>query len=467
MTNRSGFNHSLAALSVLVLAAMPASAGAQTADSKTDIPGDDSGAKAMHGGILPLQKFGGALTERGFLLGDWGGLRTDLAKKGIRFRGSLTPLLQSIEDGGIDETSGFSQSGDIWLALDFHRMGLIRGGLLVARAEFDTGRNINNKTGTLFAPSYNTIVPVSGEVGRDVFALTSLYYTQFLGERFGVWFGRTDTHHNANLNEFTGLSPRVGKTQFQNLALTAIPVMPVSQPYVTALGAGVFARPTDNLELAALVIDSRESSLTSGFDDFGRDWNSFITAAYRHRIGDLPGRQLIGYSYSWNGDYTTLDQSQLLNLVRGTPLQSEEETWALIYSGFQYIQVFGGDTSKPINLKDGRADLRGWGIFLLAGLADKDTNPIQWSLAAGIGGRGLMESRPNDEYGIGYFVAEIKSGVVADIIGLKNTEQGMEVYYDFEVVPSFHVTTDLQVIDPGVAAADTAVILGLRANITF
>ena len=32
---------------------------------------------------------------------------------------------------------------------------------------------------------------------------------------------------------------------------------------------------------------------------------------------------------------------------------------------------------------------------------------------------------------------------------------------------SFHVTTDIQIVDPGLASADTAVILGLRANLTF
>ena len=464
----NGLPKRLSALGLgLALFVAPVIAFGQTTDTKSGEDTQNNGTRAMHGGILPLDTFGGDLSERRYLLGDWGGVRTDLAEKGIRFRGSLTPLFQSVTDGGTDETSAFGQSGDIWSAIDFHRMGLIPGGLLVARAEFDAGRTINGKSGTIMAPSYSALMPVSGENGRDVFSLTNFYYTQFLGEKFGVWFGRTDTHHNANLNEFAGLNPRVGKTQFLNLGLTAIAVMPVSQPYVTSFGAGFFARPTDNWELVGMVMDSRESSLTDGFSDFGRDWNAFGAVAYRHRIGNLPGRQMVGYSYSWNGDYTTLDKSQLSNIVRGTPLRTEDTTWAAIYSGYQYIQVFDGDTSKPINLKDGRADHRGWGVFLMAGLADEDTNPVQWSIAGGIGGRGLFASRPNDEFGIGYFVLELKSGVVADIIGLKSAEQGVEIFYDFEVVPSVHITPDIQIVDPGIAAADTAVILGLRVNLTF
>ncbi len=459
---------SLTAVTVIALAGVSGQVNAKESnDASAENSNDDSPTKAMHGGILPLDTFGGDLAKRRYLLGDWGGARTDLAEKGVRFRGSLTLLPQAITDGGTDETSAFDVSGDFWSALDLDRMGLIKGGLLVARAEFDTGRTINNKSGTIMAPNFNALFPVSGEAGRDVFSLTNLYYTQFLGEKFGVWFGRTDTFHNANLNEFAGLNPRVGKTQFLNLALTGIPVMPVTQPYVSSMGAGFFARPTNNWELAGMVMDSRESSLTDGLSDFGRDWNAFATVAHRHRIGGLPGRNMVAFSYSWNGDYTTLDGRQLSNIVSGTPLGKKDDTWALIYSGFQYIQVFDGDTSKPINLKDGRMDHRGWGVFVMAGLADKDTNPVEGSIAAGIGARGLFPGRPNDEFGIGYFYVDLKSDVVANVIGLKSAEQGVEVFYQFEVVPSVHVTPDLQIIDPGLAASDTAVVAGLRANFTF
>ena len=75
-----------------------------------------------------------------------------------------------------------------------------------------------------------------------------------------------------------------------------------------------------------MVMDSRESSQRLGLDDFGKDWNAFASAQYQHRLGGLPGGQMVGVSYSWNGDYTTLDEGQLPNLLRGAPLQSEEET---------------------------------------------------------------------------------------------------------------------------------------------
>lgn len=451
----------------LALFVLPTLAFSQDADSESGEESQHSNIKELHSGIIPIRDFGGDLSSRGFLLGDWGGLRTDLANKGIRFKSSLTPNLQSVTSGGLKDDTAFGASGDFWTALDFDRMGVIRGGLLVMRVEYDVGNSIVKNTGALMSPSYNAIIPVSSELDRDTLTITNLYYTQFFGKQFGAWFGRTDNHHNVNLGEFAGLNPNVGKTQFQNLGIVAPPVMPISQPYVTSLSAGIFAQPTKNLSFTAMIMDSRESSQTSGFDDFGKDWNSFFAARLQHSLGGLPGGQLLGYSYSWNGDYTTLESSQIKNLVTGTPLQSESDSWAVIYSGWQYIQVFDGDTSKPINMRDGRADHRGWGVFLIAGLADEDTNPIQGSLSVGIGGRGLLPSRSNDSFGIGYYILDLNDGTVANVVGLKSEEQGIEIYYEAEIAPWLHVTPDLQIVDPGLSASDTAVIFGLRVNMNF
>ena len=45
--------------------------------------------------------------------------------------------------------------------------------------------------------------------------------------------------------------------------------------------------------------------------------------------------------------------------------------------------------------------------------------------------------------------------------------QGAEFYYNAAVTPWFHLTGDLQVIQPGMIANDTAVVAGLRANLRF
>ena len=43
--------------------------------------------------------------------------------------------------------------------------------------------------------------------------------------------------------------------------------------------------------------------------------------------------------------------------------------------------------------------------------------------------------------------------------------QGGEVYYNAQITPWFHLTADLQVVEPAVQAEDTALVLGLRGKI--
>ena len=106
--------------SLVVLFAMPSLARGQDTGTATD---EDAvpNTKELHRGIIPLRDYSGDLGERSNLLGDWGGLRRDLAEKGILFRGWLTPLLQSVADGGASTDTEFGASMDFWAAVDFDR----------------------------------------------------------------------------------------------------------------------------------------------------------------------------------------------------------------------------------------------------------------------------------------------------------------------------------------------------------
>ena len=448
---------------VVILWAVPSVAFGQ-AESSGAKDVQKPSASTMPAGLLPLKDY-----ASGFLTGDWGGERSRIAKRGITFEGKFTPIFQSVTDGGADSGSGTDLSGDLWVNIDFHRMGAIPGGLLTLRVEGNIRDSIlDGNAGTLLPPSHNAILPVATEIDGDIIALSDLYYTQFLGPHFGVFLGRFDTHHNAGFSDFTGLGRDAGNTQFMNLGLTTIPSMVITEPYVTPFGAGVVVRPNDDILFTAMVMDKQEGSTRLGLDEIGEEgWNAFFAASVQYRLSGLPGGQLLGYSYTWDSSFVTLDSSQLINLIRGTPLDDKSTTWTVIYSLWQYVQVFEGDTTRPVNLNDNRPDHRGWGIFFQAGVGDEDTNPVQWSVAGGVGGRGIFSSRPNDTFGLGAFHVDLKSDVVANLIGLDTAEDGIELFYNFQVTPWFHITPDLQIVDPGISANDTAVILGLRANVNF
>jgi len=55
-----------------------------------------------------------------------------------------------------------------------------------------------------------------------------------------------------------------------------------------------------------------------------------------------------------------------------------------------------------------------------------------------------------------------------DRVGVDLTDLwGVELYYNYEVTPWFHVTTDLQYVQNHIADDDPAFILGLRGVLEF
>lgn len=423
---------------------------------------------ARPAGILPLLDYGGDLRSRSAVTGDWGGARSSLAEKGISTELSFSTVLQGVASGGADEEARIGTSMDLWAHIDFMRMGLIPGGLLTLRVEGDFGSSVLAQAGTLTAVNYSALIPI-GTLADDTVSLSNLYYTQFLSEQFGVFAGRFDTFHDGFLMEFAGAGPRAGDKGFVNANLVGPQMAAITTPYVTAFGGGVLFKPNDHFAFSAMVLDKAESSLTAGLDQLGdQGWNAVIGGMTQYRLGELPGGAQLAGSFVWNGDFTDIGGGQLLNIRAGEGLEQESKSWAVFGNVWQYVQVFGDTSERPMNLHDGRPDLRGWGFFLMWGVADEDTNPFNWSLAGGVGGRGLIPGREEDVFGIGYFYNDLQQGGVVDPTqDLRSAEQGFEIFYEAQVTGWLHVTSDLQVVRPAFGDNDTAVVLGLRALVDF
>ncbi len=450
----------------------PGAAWSQTGDERPAQRGAlGTGAIHQHAGpagILPLLDYGGDLRSRSVVTGDWGGARSSLAEKGISAELSFSTVLQGVASGGADEEARIGTSMDLWAHIDFMRMGLIPGGLLTLRAEGDFGSSVLGQAGTLTPVNYSAIMPI-GTLADDTATLSNLYYTQFLGEQFGVFAGRFDTFHDGNVLEFAGAGPRAGERGFLNANLVAPQMVAITTPYVTAFGGGVLLKPNDHFAFGATVLDKAESSRTDGLDDLGdKGWNALIGSRTQYRLGELPGGAQLGGSFVWSGDFTDIGGGQLNNIIAGAGLDQESKSWAIFGNVWQYVQIFEDTSERPMNHHDGRPDLRGWGFFLMWGVADEDTNPFKWSLAGGVGGRGLIPGREEDVFGIGYFYNGLQQGGVVDRTqDLRSAEQGFEIFYEAQVTGWLHVTPDLQVVRPAFGDNDTAVVLGLRVLVDF
>ena len=104
-------------------------------------------------------------------------------------------------------------------------------------------------------------------------------------------------------------------------------------------------------------------------------------------------------------------------------------------------------------------------------LADGNHSPVRWSFNVAIQGQGLVHGRELDTMGVGYFYDELSSDCKQLVSTLPTVDledvQGVELYYNAEITPWFHLTGDLQIIDNENVRDDPAIILGLRANIAL
>ena len=137
----------------------------------------------------------------------------------------------------------------------------------------------------------------------------------------------------------------------------------------------------------------------------------------------------------------------------------EDDNWSLYYNFSQYIHVESDDPTQ------------GWGIFGRIGFADKNTSPIERFYNFGFGGKGIIPGRDDDTFGAGFYYAddtEKMSPIYSNLSELDLGDgYGFEFFYNVQVTPWFHLTPDIQVVEPANGDLDTVVVVGLRSKIEF
>lgn len=393
--------------------------------------------------LFPIPTLGGDPWTRDVMTGDWGGARQRLADNGIQLDVTLHQYYQSVVDGGRDIDSwGDNGSLDYRIKLDTGKAGWWPGGFIELHAETYYGTSANRNTGSIIPT--NTDFVLSAPDGEGTY-LSHVVVMQFLSESFGIYLGKLDT----TVGDMNAFAHGSGDEKFQSLAFSFNPVTLLSAPYST-LGAGFVWLPAEGVTVTGTVYDLEGDISTSGFDtafDGGTGYNAEVQ--FTTNFFGQPGHQLVGASWA-NGDFTALSDPRLI--LPRLMARTEDSTWNVYYNFDQYL-CHDKETG------------RGWGIFGRVGIADEDTNPIPLFVSAGVGGTGLFASRPQDRFGIGYYYLETSDQLPGLL--LEDSEQGVELFYDFAVTPWFRVAANLQVIEPALKTADTATVFGLRSTVTF
>ena len=123
----------------------------------------------------PLPSFGGPLCTRPTLTGNWGGLRTRLAERGITWDLYSTNFFNDVANGGNQESFQYRGRMDYLLNVDGQKAGLWQGSFINLHAESIYGQSINRYTGTIMPVSIAQLVPVPNGY---VTALTGVKFTR-------------------------------------------------------------------------------------------------------------------------------------------------------------------------------------------------------------------------------------------------------------------------------------------------
>ena len=393
--------------------------------------------------------------NRSRLTGDWGGERSKLIENGITVEIDSLQSFQGVVDGGVESKWKYGGSVDYEFNFDFEKMGLWPGAFVDVRVEHQFGEFVNSNTGAILAANADGLFPLPDY--REV-TVSKVVFTQFLSEGFGIFFGKIDTLDGDN-NHFAGSR---GRENFMNSNFVFNPVTLRTTPY-SSLGAGavfvfpdVYAEDPAILSFAALGSDGQPN--TAGWDeDFENGTTYSIEFFHPTSFFEQSGKQTYGATYS-NKDYTALDQDSRLILRTllglGTP-KKDEGSWSFYYNFHQYLVTESQDQTQ------------GWGLFGRFGIADDESSPIEDFYSIGFGGKGIVEGRDQDKWGVGYFTMGLSDELPSAVVTRFGDSQGFEFFYDVEVTPSVHITPDLQIIDPSRKNLDSAVVLGARARILF
>jgi len=124
---------------------------------------------------------------------------------------------------------------------------------------------------------------------------------------------------------------------------------------------------------------------------------------------------------------------------------------------YRFDQVLYEDAEDPT---------RNWTLNGDLGLTDGNPNPIRWFANLSLVANSPIRGREYDTVGIGYYHLGVSNLPILTIHGV-GAEDCVELFYNAAVTPWFHVTPDLQILDPAQHHTAPPLLVGIRARLSF
>jgi len=432
-------------------------------------------------GILHIPNYTGDIWQRGRPAGDLGGARTKLAQHGHPVVGvDWTNTFQSVVERRPRRGHRARVPSDYNLALDLMRMGLVPGGLIRMRGESRYGDSVNGDTGQLLPASTDQFFPLAGELDEGIpFYLTTLSYTQFFSESFGLVVGKFDTLDGDGQRVRRGAR----QSQFMNLNFVLGSPSPIIHRAVRDTrwtGLIVEAGDTQLLLSTSLFTTSDRAlrhsrlrrSATTGLTWIGTPRSSTTSATLpggvhpqrglclRQRLRHRVGRR--------NSSSSPARHRRRVHAAR-------HGRWAAYLSAWQYVlsEEHAGAAANTRSTPRGTAGPDPQGSrACFTRLAPSPTRTAnRWpSSRQALGSAGAVPSRPRQRTctawrGTSTTTSRPRSPELARHRG--GPRAGRRGLLQLAITPAAALTFDVQVLEPLATRYDPAVLLGMRLRLQF
>ena len=401
----------------------------------------------------------GDFGHRTQLSGDWGGLRTDLARHGFFFDLYSTSAYQDVASGGLKTGNASIQNTQLSINVGTGRAGLWSGGMFHITLESRYGSSSPQETFTVGStvPQYTGLAFPGPFFVHNVLP-TEYFLLQSLTPKFAVILGKANVLTHADQTLFGNSY----KYDFANLNFNKNP-MALNFYNTSSLAAIGIWTPSQRVTVSAGVYDPNSQANNLSTKAFDRV-NIYGITIFSYKIGGLPGQSWAQYNWTNKpkvdltspfGQLSPSQVPQAVGILLGTPssqalpINYKGTSWVTIGNFTQYL--FVKDHPGAIAEKFGSGQpLRGIGLFGRIGYAPEETNPITRDASVALFANGLSDHRPNDSFGLGIYHNGISQPLKTDFARLTaatatvKNENGLEVFYDFAITPAIRLIPSYQ-----------------------
>jgi porin len=389
-------------------------------------------------------------TREHLMDGFWG-LQPALAEHGILYDAQLTQFYQGVTNGGREQTFEYGGKLDQFFIFQGEKLGLWKGLEVVMHAETRFGQDVIAEAAGLDPVNANMLYP---SLDNET-AITGLQVMQTLNEDWAITFGKINT-----MDLFQTLYPQTGRgiDRFMNTSVFFPMTLAKTVP-LAFNGAGLLKMHGKQIQGGVVVLDPRNIPTTSGLNDMFANGAS-VVGLWRifTEMGGQPGSHMFVGTWA-SGDFTSLDgNSWVITPGQGIVAGQETGTWSLLYILEQ--QLWADHCNEKRNV----------GLMSQWSYADPETNPYEWVGNVSLQANGPFRGREADKMGVGWFYSGLSSdfkNLLSPPLEIRDLT-GFEAYYNAAITPWFHLTADVQVVEPAERNnRNTAFLFGLRAKINL